>query len=289
MGGFVRAILKNKLVRICAAILAAVLLIILILEIGSKISAAWRPWCPDYEREDISDFIFRKEFTEDEYALLYRQTGLTKLGVDRLVENNQAYRLLELQEQFFENQEVSYTSFGPYVAYMKRSGKTSERASYTVLENGDILYSPSTFFSFIRLGHSSLVVSGKYGIMMQASGYGDPVALLPSDIFFMRPAFVILRVNTDDETRDAVAEYARKNIRGLEYDLLAGIFGDKAPENLEKTHCSHMVWYAYSHFGIELDSNGGKIVTPRDILKSENVSVVQVLGVDPESLNFDRD
>ncbi len=44
------------------------------------------------------------------------------------------------------------------------------------------------------------------------------------------------------------------------------------------------MWYAYHKFGIDIDSNGGKIVTPYQILNSENLSVVQVFGMDPEDI-----
>ena len=65
----------------------------------------------------------------------------------------------------------------------------------------------------------------------------------------------------------------------IEYSLLAGVFdGRDTNEPLKTTQCAHLVWYAYMKFGIDIDSNGGAKTTPRDILKSEELEVVQVYG-----------
>ena len=44
------------------------------------------------------------------------------------------------------------------------------------------------------------------------------------------------------------------------------------------------MWYAYNAFGVDLDSNGGLVVTPRNIANSPLVEVVQVFGIDPVKL-----
>lgn len=275
-------ILKNKLVRTTAIILIFSLVLILTLQTGTWIRQAWRPWTPDYAMEDIEPTLQKDELLQSDYDFLYKQTGLSKLGIDSLIESGQKRKILLIQEQFFEEQECYLKLFAPFTGYMRRSGKSAGAVAHTVLENGDILYSPSTFFSFVKLGHSALVSDGKSATIMQASGYSSPVMKVSSNSFFSRPAFIILRVNADEKTRSEAAEYAEQNLLGIKYDLLAGIFGDKAPDNLNSTHCSHLIWYSYKQLGIDIDSNGGKIVTPDDILYSDSVSIVQIFGIDPE-------
>ena len=50
------------------------------------------------------------------------------------------------------------------------------------------------------------------------------------------------------------------------------------------THCSHLVWQAYKHFGYDIDSDGGPLVTCNDIARSDLLEVVQVYGFDPDAL-----
>lgn len=48
---------------------------------------------------------------------------------------------------------------------------------------------------------------------------------------------------------------------------------------LAGTQCAHLVWYAYQHFGYDLDSDGGLLVTPRDLYESPLLEVVQIYGL----------
>ncbi len=280
-----RELFSKKSVKITAVILALVMLILVCLEIGIRVRENWQPWTPSYEKRDISSLLDKAELSEEDYSVLFSQTGLTKLGIDSLLDTGLKTRILEIQNQYFEKQECELISFAPFLGYMKRSGKSRDAAKTAILENGDILYSPSTFLSFVRLGHSAVLLDAENGVLAQASGYGSTVVRLSSNTFFVRPAFVILRAEgVDAKTRDEIAEYVSTVLISAEYDLLAGIFGQKAPEVLEKTHCSHLVWYAYNSFGIDIDASGGKIVTPQDILQSPRLSIVQVYGIDPDSI-----
>jgi uncharacterized protein YycO len=44
------------------------------------------------------------------------------------------------------------------------------------------------------------------------------------------------------------------------------------------THCSDIVWKVFQSIGIDLDSDGGKIVTPHDISQSPYLYEVQSYG-----------
>ena len=95
---------------------------------------------------------------------------------------------------------------------------------------------------------------------------------------------MVLRPKVDKDTRDDVADFVKDELMGVNYAFTVGIFSDKNPSKLKKTQCAHLIWYAYKQFGIDLDSNGGKIVKPQDMANSPYVEVVQIFGFHPEKL-----
>lgn len=279
-------IFKRKSVKIISLILAVIVILLIVLQVGTVISTRWKAFEPDYEMKDISPILNKDVLLDDDYRILFDQTGLGKLGIDGLLKENGKQKILAIQKQFFKRQEYEFFSFAPFMGYMKRCGESEGSAKFAILENGDILYSPSTFLSFIRMGHSAIVTNADSEQIVQASGYGIPSKTLSAHSVFVRPAFAILRVKTSETTRNEVAEYVLNELMGIDYDIFAGIFGEKARENLTTTHCSHIIWYAYEKFGIDIDYNGGKIVTPDDILKSNKVSVVQLYGMNPKDFDI---
>ena len=62
----------------------------------------WVHWRPDYEKTDITVVLDKAELTDEDYELLYRQTGLTKLGIDGLLEAGKKSQILKIQEFYFE-------------------------------------------------------------------------------------------------------------------------------------------------------------------------------------------
>ena len=55
-------------------------------------------WRPDYEKTDILPLLEKETRSGEDYALLYRQTGLTKIGIDGLLEEENIKRILNIQE-----------------------------------------------------------------------------------------------------------------------------------------------------------------------------------------------
>ena len=273
-------LIKKKSVIITAVVLAVAISIPLILRAGIQVAAAtYKTWSPDYDKVDISFVLDREEFTDEEYDLLFEQTGLTRIGIDDFVKEGKQNEILRIQRYFFEEPDyycnIFHFCFGMFT-------KSYGRYPNAILEDGDIIYSPSTYISFVELAHSAIVTDGERGIIAEAYGYGTNLDTCTASSFFVYPAFVILRPKATAELRGEVADYVTENMIDTPYDILTGIFGKKAPENLKTTHCSHLPWYAYNKFGIDLDSNGGKIVTPKDILNSPYLEVVQVFGIDIE-------
>ena len=278
--------ITGKLRKFAAFFLVFLLLLLTVLEIGLRFSVSKKPWVPDYPKEDISPVLYKKSYTNEDYRFLYLQTGLGRIGIDELVAAGEYEKIITIHHQFFDEQNLIFERFSIFAAILHRSDTITLHAP---LSDGDILYSPSTYFSFFEVGHSALVTNGKKELMAQASGYGNPLETIDSRSFFARPIYVILRVNTDEESRNNAVKYTKDNCIGARYNILAGIFDSEPDGKLKSTHCSHFINLAYASVGIELDSDGGRIVTPKDIFNSPGLSVVQVFGIDPNSeMLFDR-
>ena len=100
------------------------------------------------------------------------------------------------------------------------------------------------------------------------------------------PAFAVLRY-PDEKTAKKAAEFAKEKLTDVPYSIFAGLIEkDKSKnEEISSSHCSHIVWQAYKAVGADLDSNGGKIVTPKDLAKSKKLKLVQIFGLNPKEFN----
>ena len=244
----------------------------------------WKHWYPDYEKEDISAVLEKETLDEADYALLYAQTGLTKIGVDGLLQENPASgkaKMLKIQDFYFKKHTVSCDRFNPYTY----SETIEAHAPLGHLEDGDIIVSATTHVSGFRLGHAALIIDGKNERMAEAFGPGSKSEITSVHSFTNLADFMILRPKFDKEFREQVAAYAKDNMIGADYNFSIGILSKKYnEEKFTRTQCAHLVWYAYRHFGVDLDSNGGLVVTPPEIANSPYVEVVQIFGFDPVKL-----
>lgn len=273
------AFYKKLWFKILAIALVAVIAIPCTLRAGIDVLAAtYTVWSPDYEKLDISPILEKESLTDEDYEILFQQTGLTKIAIDDFRSAGKIRNILSIQRQFFAKPDFHCYIFHFCVGMFEKNSGVYPSA---ILQDGDIIYSPSTYISFVNISHSAIVVDGGKKVV-EAYGYGNPTQYKSSSSFFIYPEFVILRPKAGSELGRAVAEYVESDMLSVPYDILTGIFGDKAPDPLKTTHCSHLPWYAYNKFGIDLDSNGGKIVTPADILNSPYLEVVQVFGMDIE-------
>lgn len=274
------AFYKKRWVKVVAAVIAVVLMIPIILRAGIEIvGATYTVWSPDYEKIDLLPILEKEILTDEDYGTLFEQTGLTRIAIDDYRERGEIGEILRIQRYFFEDPDYYCRIFHFCVGMIEKSNGIYPNA---ILQDGDIIYSPSTYISFVNISHAAIVVDGEAGILAEAYGYGSSIKTCTAASFFTYPQFVILRPKADPALRSEVADFVVEELLGTPYDILAGIFGEKAPVPLKTTHCSHMPWYAYYRFGIDLDSNGGKIVTPYDIFKSPHLEVVQVFGFDIE-------
>ena len=243
-------------------------------------------WTPTYEKVDIAPLLEKTVLTAEEYDLLYRQTGLTKLGIDDM-RSDEAGRnkIKEIQNSFFTDYTVTTRRFGTFT-YTEELG-TKGKKQYSVLANlrdGDIFVSSSMYVSWWRWGHAALVVDGANNQVLEAIKPGYKSEVGNANVFFYRANFILLRPKVDESVKKKVVDYAKENLLGVNYSLYTGYFSPKYETKQTTSNCGHIVWRAYKEYGVDIDSNGGRMVFPKDIFHSEYMQVVQVFGLDLDKL-----
>ncbi len=273
---------KRILAVLCAVLLFAGA-VLGVLQLGAVYTEKnWTHWYPDYAKEDISSLLEKGSLTEEEYDLLYRQTGLTRLAIDDMRgEKKGRTQVLEVQDAFFAEHNVVSRHFAPftYMDVLKDEG-----AVFGYLREGDIIVSATTRVSWWRYGHACMVVDAKQGLIAESIGPG-----IESEINSIKDCaefadFLVLRPKVDAEVKAQAVQFVREEMIGLPYRFTVGILSKKYEKTLKSTQCAHFVWYAYKRFGVDLDANGGGLVKPQDFALSKNVELVQAFGFDLEKL-----
>ena len=229
---------------------------------------------PDYPRITITK--------NTDYKTIFLQTGLGKSAVKKLVEQDKFQTILDAQEAFFNPPKANCV---PLFGWFTRRDKFPKKESLTLvdLEPGDIIVSLSTHSIGWRHGHAGLVLNSKNSL--ECVSLGEKSAIMNTSHWGTYSNFAVLRLkNVSSEIRAEVADYAKETLCDVPYRLSAGFIGKKAP-NATKPYfgmqCAYLVWYAWNHFGYDLDSDGGRLVTSADLLNSDLLEVVQVYGMNP--------
>lgn len=243
---------------------------------------------PDYEKVDLEAFLEKAELTDEEYAVIFGQTGLAKPGVDELYRLGRQNELLCLQERFFAP--VEYHCSGRYViCRSERLDGEEETAGFLpTVHTGDILITFSGHVFGWRSGHAAIVVDGEKGLTLEAISPSCNSCLCELSHWREYPQFVLLRPkNLTERECGEIAAYAVENMNDIPYDLFRWAErgnGQDEECKVTGTQCAHLVWAVYYHFGYDLDSDGGYIVTPMDLCRSGLLEVVQAYGIDAKKL-----
>lgn len=230
----------------------------------------------------IMNKISRKDSLSDsDYENIYTQTGLGKPAVKKLIRTNQRNKVQEYynyykQEKSFECVREGVFAYHEYIT--DEEGNPIYNPQFADLQNGDIIVTLSIHSFGWRHGHAAIVTDASNGTTVQAVMMGEQSNFGNVSEFSQFPLVAVLRAkDTDTETRQDIANYATSLV-GIDYSLFAGMFEKNTDEMLESTQCAHLVWYAYNKYGIDIDSNGGDTITPKDILNSDKLEIVQVYG-----------
>lgn len=278
---------KKSLLKRLAIIFCAILLfvgaVLGVLQVGVWYAASsWEYWQPTYEKQDIKGILTKVERTDEDYEILYRQTGLTRLGIDGLLEQNKVKKILDIQDALFACYPIKAHHFNPFTYMDVHDG--SVEIPMAALEDGDIIVTATTRVSWWRYGHAALVIDGKNERIIESIGPGSNSEINQANCFSDYSSFMVLRPKVGAEIKAQVVEFAEKNLLDLPYQFSVGIFTDKFEEDIKTSQCAHLVWYAYKKFGVDLDATGGAVVKPQDMANSEQVEVVQAYGYNLDTL-----
>lgn len=269
--------------RILLSVIATILLVCFLLWVILLLSdAGVRVRHPDEERIDLSPILSKETLTEEDYALLYRQTGLTKIGIDRAREHGAGgtSRVRIIQRDYLYDWEVRHDHFAPLMCTDFLSG--GRHAYHIYLEDGDILLTASTHFSAFRMGHAGIVTNGARSEVLQAVAYGDNSYIGSPEDFTDHASFMILRPKAGSAVAKAAADYARENLMDIPYNAFAGVLTDRNSNS--STQCALLVWKAYQAAGVNLAEGKETVILPYTLANSDELEVVQVFGFDPDTL-----
>ena len=244
---------------------------------------------PDYEKKSIGHLLDKEILEDTDYKLLFLQTGLGRTAVDFLRINNRQQELEELQDLFFAEVEVkckanTIVTREERIAEVKLPIKDRGRVDIPYLEKGDILITFNCHALGWRNGHAAMVVDAEERLAVEARMLGTDSSIGSMAHWERYPSFAVLRLNgISKEQREKIADYAAENLVDVPYRLESGIWEriwkNEKEEALTGTHCAHLIWYAYQNFGYDLDSDGGIVVTPRDLYESPLLEIIQIYGM----------
>ena len=246
-------------------------------------------WVPSYPQADILPVLQQTQWSDEDYEILLTQTGLGRLAIINLLEQRQFQQILQIQQAFFDTPEISCTPnsiISREEHTVDSQGDIVAAAVLAPLEDGDILISPNSHTLGWRNGHAAIVIDAQAGLTLESVVLGEQSTIQSTEKWKSYPSFLVLRVSgLSALQRKEAARTAAERLAGVPYGLTIGIFSEKYTDGLlAQTHCAHLVWAAYQATGIDLDSNGGRIVTPRQLANSPSLELIQVYGMDPKKL-----
>ena len=241
---------------------------------------------PKYEKESLLPVLLKKELSPEDYDAIFKQTGLARAGVEQLLEENRRRDILRLQDLYYEEIDTVCERYC-VIVHSERikdglNRVSSKRAFMPAVRTGDILVTFNGHVFGWRCGHAAIVTDAAKGVTLEAVAMGRTSEFWPIEQWATYPGFVLLRLkDADQEKRDRIADFAKENLEKIPYRL-SSFTRDCSGDAIRGTQCAHLVWYAYAHYGYDLNSDGGNIVTPQDIFDSDLLEVVQVYGLPVE-------
>ena len=229
---------------------------------------------PDYPQVTLTE--------DSDYETIFLQTGLGRAAVDKLLSSGDFQTILDAQAAFFHPPESACT---PLLGWFTREDRLVDGTGTPLmdLQPGDVVITLSTHSFGWRHGHAGLVIDS--GTTLECVVLGTDSTLINATHWSTYSNYAVLRLkDITPELQQEIAEYGRNTLYGVPYHLTSGFIGPKAPDPDDwqfGLHCSYLVWYAWNHFGYDLDSDGGRLASSYDLLHSDLLEVVQIYGMDP--------
>ncbi len=277
----------NKLCRVITIILGALIVFFSADFILSEITDIWA-----YEDATGNDTEWKKiaekfenniKLTENDYEEIFAQSGLGKPAVDKLLADGRVDKIEEYRDYYLLDKDYYCYRKGVFACHERitdMEGEELHNPDFADLQNGDIIVTLSIHSLGWRHGHATIITDAENGVGVQAVMVGEKSNNSRVWSWTKYPLVAVLRPkNVDESVRNQASEFAEENLKGLYYSLFGGVFtGRDVDEIPVTTQCAHLVWYAYMTCGIDIAPESGRIITPKDILNSENLEIVQIYG-----------
>ena len=285
-------LVNNPFHRPLAIIIAAISLMAGCITLSASLIEPQAHIAPDYPKIDIREMLSKELLSKSDYDCLFLQTGLARSAIDELRVNHpdSTQRILGFQGNFFSDIQYVCEKNSPISSeesVVDINGRYINGTQFASLHNGDILITKASHTYGWRNGHAALVVDAEKGLTLESVVLGTDSCVQDIGKWTNYPNFIQLRLrNSSEDLMNRITQSAVIHLKNIPYDLTIGILSPKFKnsEQIRKTHCSHLVWTAFRNFCYDLDSDGGGLVTPKDIANSPYLEVVQVFGVYPEEI-----
>lgn len=286
-----RNFVKNRIFyKICRVITVVLAVLIVFFSVDFILSEITDKWAYEDAKGDDTKWvqITKKidnniQLTDSDYAEIFAQSGLGKPAVDKLLSEERPDRIDEYRNYYLQDKEFYCYRKGVFACHEHITdvdGKEIYNPYFADLQNGDIVLTLSIHSLGWRHGHATIITDAQNGKGVQAVMVGEKSNSSSTWSWTKYPLVAVLRPkNVDENVRNQAGQYAEDNLKGLYYSLLGGVFSGRNPEKpLKTTQCAHLVWYAYLTCGVDIAPESGRIITPKDFLKSDNLEIVQVYG-----------
>lgn len=289
--------------RIASVVVIVAILAFLTLDNWTKEAVKTAHMIPDTPKISIENIVKQNNLSNQEVQIVSEQTGVNATAVEILLEQKQGQKLLELQEAYYKPISIATVRTTPLTVceyVVDKKGNFTKGTSIVNLQDGDILITKNSRFLGWRNGHAGLVVDAEKGLVLEAVMLGTNTKLCSVKGWEKYASFLVLRLKDEYQSAyeiEKVVSFAEQNLLDIPYQLHAGLwdkitgFFERGHTNMQEkqvseiaeaalsgTHCAHVIWYAYQQMGIDLDSDGGLLVTPYDIQNSPYLEIIQSYG-----------
>ncbi len=276
----------NKAFKVISVILAVLIIFNTVDFILSEITDIWA-----YEDATGNDVVWNEiakkiadniQLTDEDYDEIFSQSGLGKPAVEKLLADGDFEKINEYRDYYLTDKDYYCYRKGVFACHEAITDSEGERIynpEFADLQKGDIIVTLSIHSLGWRHGHATIVTDAESGMGVQAVMVGEKSNNTFISSWKKYPLVAVLRPKADENTRNKAGQFAQENLKGIYYSLFAGIFTGRNFEEIPiTTQCAHLVWYAYMSCGVNIAPESGRIITPKDFLKSEKLEIVQVYG-----------
>lgn len=245
-------------------------------------------YTPSVNAIDLSPILTKSTLTDEDYALIYTQTGIAKpLTQELQTMPHFTEKMLKFQANYLRKKKVRWLYIFP-VTFEERlidqNGLDTIGFELGPYHNGYILFTKAAHSAFWHHGHCGLVVDEAHGKTLEAIHMGSGCALQNISKWQYYPTFKMMRLkNTSLEQLNRISHTAYANLQSATYHLLAQKDSDSSLIPT-KTQCALLIWQAFYQFGYDLDAQDGLFVTPKSLASSPLLEVLQIYGFNPEKV-----